>query len=168
MRTDNASSIVEPGVAEPLPYADVFDLESSVAFLMGTAGNWVSQRFGAELKRLGFTLIEWLVCAALLHRPYQRLSEVARRMKSDASTLSRSVERLRRRGLLVNERRLDDRRSVSLALTPAGVDLTEKGISLARRYDRILMHGIDELQPRSLQLVLQRLLENINRLGRLQ
>jgi DNA-binding MarR family transcriptional regulator len=165
VRADNASSIVDlGGTASSLPHTDAFDLESSVAFLMGSAGNGVSQRFGAELKQLGFTLIEWLVCAALLHRPYQRLSEVARRMKSDASTLSRSVERLRRRGLLVNERRLDDRRSVSLALTPAGVELTEKGISLARHCDRILMHGIDERQPRSLQIVLQRLLENINRL----
>ena len=149
---------------EAAPPVAAFDLHASVAFLIGSSGKWVSQRFNEELKHLGVTPVEWFVCASLLHRPCQRLSDVASQLPIDASTLSRTVEKLKRRGLLVSERRPNDRRSISLALTDAGVVLTERGIDLVQEFDKTLLHGIDTRQMKPLHALLSQVHGNARQL----
>lgn len=123
------------------------------------------QAFNAELKQFGLTLTEWRVCAALRHAPHQRLSDLAKNTSSDGSTLSRTVDGMLQKGLLVRERSADDARALALALTPEGNALAERVIPLARLYERVALAGIEPQQVELLRTLLHRIYDNMVTLG---
>ncbi|MCA9564465.1 MAG: MarR family transcriptional regulator, partial [Myxococcales bacterium] len=71
-------------------------------------------------------------------------ARVARMMELGPATVTRVVDRLESRGLVVRERRLDDRRKIRLALTQSGEDLATRQVDLL---DRVLRERIEELGP---------------------
>lgn len=143
------------------PQDSVHDLNASIPYLIARAGITTGQAFSGELKQFGLTLNEWRVCAALRHQPHQRLSDLAVNTACDASTLSRTVDGLLQRGLLVRERSPDDARAVALALTPEGNALTERVIPLARLYERVALAGIEPQQVELLRALLHRIYDNM-------
>lgn len=142
------------------------DLETSIPYLIARAGIRTGQAFAVELRQFELSLTEWRVCAALRHRPHQRLSDLAVNTASDASTLSRTVDGLLQRGLLVRERSPDDARAVALALTEAGNALAERVIPLARLYERVALAGIDPQHVELLRDLLNRIYANMATLAR--
>jgi DNA-binding MarR family transcriptional regulator len=143
--------------ATRLPHA----LDTSVPYLLARAGIRTGQAFTLELKQFGLTLNDWRVCAALRNNPHQRLMDLAQNTSVDASTLSRVVDGLLQRGLLVRERSSEDARAVALRLTPDGVDLLEKVIPLAQLYERVALAGIDAEQADLLRDMLRRIYDNM-------
>lgn len=139
----------------------VHDLDASIPYLIARAGITTGQAFSGELKQFGLSLNEWRVCASLRFRPHQRLSDLAVNTSCDASTLSRTVDGLCSRGLLVRERSPDDARAVALRLTPDGNALTERVIPLARLYERVALAGIDPQQVQLLRELLHRIYDNM-------
>lgn len=152
--------------AEPGAQGLVHELGSSIPYLIARAGIRTGQAFAVELRQFDLALTEWRVCAALRHQPHQRLSDLAVATSSDASTLSRTVEGLLQRGLLVRERSADDARAVALALTPEGQALTERVIPLARLYERVALAGIDPQHVELLRQLLNRIYDNMATLAR--
>lgn len=150
----------------PVAPATVHDLELSIPYLIARTGMRTGQAFSNELRQFNMSLTEWRVCAALRHRPRQRLSDLAANTSSDASTLSRTVEGMLRQGLLVRERSADDARAVALALTPEGTQLAERMLPLARLYERVLLSGIDPQQVDLLREMLNRIYANMATLTR--
>jgi DNA-binding MarR family transcriptional regulator len=144
----------------------VHDLETSVPYLIARAGMMTGLAFSAELKQFGLTLTEWRVCAALRHVPHQRLSDLAKNTSSDGSTLSRTVDGMLQKGLLVRERSADDARALALALTPEGNALAERVIPLARLYERVALAGIEPQQVELLRTLLHRIYDNMETLSR--
>lgn len=153
-------------VAEPAAQAMTHDLGSSIPYLIARAGIRTGQAFAVELRQFDLALTEWRVCAALNRSPHQRLSDLAVNTSSDASTLSRTVDGLLQRGLLVRERSPDDARAVALALTPEGHALTERVIPLARLYERVALAGIDPQHVELLRQLLHRIYDNMATLAR--
>lgn len=141
------------------------DLETSIPYLIARAGMMTGQSFSAELKQFGLTLTEWRVCAALRHLPHQRLADLAKNSSCDGSTLSRTVDGMLQKGLLVRERSADDARALALALTPEGNALTERIIPLARLYERVALAGIEPQQVELLRTMLRRIYDNMVTLG---
>jgi MarR family transcriptional regulator, organic hydroperoxide resistance regulator len=140
------------------------DLANSIPYLIARAGVRTGQAFSVELKQFDLSLIEWRVCAALRQQPYQRLSELAVNTSSDASTLSRTVDGMLQKGLLVRERSAEDARAVALALTPAGEALTDSVIPLARLYERVALSGINPQDIDHLRTMLRRIYDNMESL----
>lgn len=126
----------------------------------------MGQAFTSELKPFGLTLNDWRVCVSLRHKPHQRLMELSQNTSVDASTLSRLVDGLLKRGLLVRERSSEDARAVALCLTSEGEVLVDKVIPLAQLYERVALAGIDAGQAELLRSVLQRMYDNMALLER--
>src|SRR5437762_2003993 len=118
------------------------DLERALPYLIARAGTRMGQAFSKELKRFHLSLTEWRVCVALHHQPHQRLSELASHTSTEPSTLSRVVDGLLQRGLLVRDRSGEDARALALSLTDAGRDLTVRIIPLAQLYERVSLSGL--------------------------
>ena len=95
----------------------MFDLARYLPYLINRSGAKLALAFGRELVRFGVTLQEWRVLAALAAHDGQRLSDLATLTSIDVSTLSRLVDRMRRKGLLARARANGDGRAVRLALT---------------------------------------------------
>ena len=140
------------------------DLESAVPYLLARAGMRMGQAFTKELKRFGMSLTEWRVCAALHHKPHQRLAELAAHTSAEPSTLSRTVEGMLQRGILTRDRSGDDARALAISLTPEGDALAERIIPLAQLYDRVALAGISAAQADLLRDMLCRIYSNMENL----
>lgn len=156
----SADAGVPAAAADPMAH----DLENSIPYLIARAGIRTGQAFAVELRQFDLSLAEWRVCAALRRRPHQRLSDLALNTSSDASTLSRTVDGMIQRGLLVRERSAEDARAVALALTPAGDELTVRVVPLARLYERVALSGIDPADVDRLRSILRRIYDNMESL----
>ncbi len=121
----------------------------------------MGQSFSRELKRFGLTLTEWRVCVALHHKPRQRLAELALHTSAEPSTLSRTVDGLMNRGLLIRDRSDEDARALDLSLTDEGVAITQRIIPLAQLYDRVALSGIGGAQVDLLRDMLRRIYQNM-------
>lgn len=121
----------------------------------------MGQSFSKELKRFNLSLTEWRVCVALHHKEHQRLSDLASHTSTDASTLSRVVDGLLQRGVLVRERSNEDARALALGLTEAGRDLTLRIIPLAQLYERVSLSGLSNAQTESLRDMLVMVYNNL-------
>ncbi len=139
----------------------VHDLENAMPFLLARAGMRMGQAFTKQLKQFELTLTEWRVCAALHHRPHQRLSTLASGTSTEPSTLSRVVEALLQRGVLIRDRSAEDGRAVALSLTPAGIALTDRVIPLADIYERVAMAGFTPAQAQTIRDLLRRIYDNM-------
>lgn len=137
------------------------DLERAIPYLLARAGTRMGLAFTRELKPFGLSLTEWRVCVALHHRAHQRLSELASHTSTEASTLSRVIDGLLQRGLLVRDRAEEDARALSLSLTASGRDLTQRIIPLAQLYERVSLAGLTPAQAESLRDMLRRVYENM-------
>jgi MarR family transcriptional regulator, organic hydroperoxide resistance regulator len=138
-----------------------FDLERAVPYLLARAGVRMGQAFSKELRRFELTLTEWRVCAALHHRPEQRLSELAEHTSAEASTLSRVVEGMLQRGLLVRGRSDEDGRALALSLTDVGRDTTLRIIPLAQLFERVALAGFSNAQADTLREMLRSVYTNL-------
>jgi DNA-binding MarR family transcriptional regulator len=137
------------------------DLERAIPYLLARAGMRMGQAFTKQLRQFNLTLTEWRVCVALHHAPHQRLSELAVHTSTEPSTLSRVVDSLMQRGLLVRDRADEDARALALSLTQSGVELTERIIPLAQVYERVALAGLSAVQADSLRDMLRRLYDNM-------
>ena len=132
------------------------DLERAIPYLLARAGMRMGQSFSRRLKPFDLTLTEWRVCSSLHHKAHQRLSELALHTSSDASTLSRAVDGLLRRGLLTRDRSELDARALALSLTTEGIALTEQVIPLAQMYERVALADFTAAQAEALRDMLRR------------
>jgi MarR family transcriptional regulator, organic hydroperoxide resistance regulator len=153
----------EKDAAEASTFMD-HDLEKAVPYLLARAGMRMGQAFSKELKRFGLSLTEWRVCAALHHKPHQRLAELATHTSAEPSTLSRTVEGMLQRGLLIRDRSGADARALAISLTPEGDALAERIIPLAQLYDRVALAGISAAQADLLRDMLGRIYSNMENL----
>ena len=121
----------------------------------------MGQSFSKELKQFKLSLTEWRVCVALHHKAHQRLSDLALHTSTDASTLSRVVDGLLQRGVLVRDRSDEDARALALSLTEAGRDLTLRIIPLAQVYERVSLAGLTTTLAESLRDMLRMVYDNL-------
>jgi len=137
------------------------DLQNSIPYLIARAGVRMGQSFTRELRKFDMTLTEWRVCSTLNHQPHQRLSEVVLNTSTEQSTLSRVVDGLMQRGILIRERSDGDARALALRLTPEGVDITQRLIPIAQLYERVSLNGFSSAQADQLRDMLKRLYDNM-------
>ncbi|SDX39011.1 transcriptional regulator, MarR family [Variovorax sp. YR634] len=121
----------------------------------------MGQSFSRELKQFNLSLTEWRICVALHHQPHQRLSDLALHTSTEPSTLSRTVDGLLQRGVVVRDRSDEDARALALALTEAGRDLALRIIPLAQLYERVSLSGLSFAQAESLRDMLRMVYDNL-------
>jgi len=82
------------------------------------------------------------------------------------STLSRVIDGLLQRGLLVRDRSDEDARALALNLTAQGRDLTQRIIPLAQLYERVSLAGLTAAQADALRDMLRSIYDNLAVLDR--
>ena len=137
-------------------------LDDALPFLVARAGIKTSLAFSNEIKQFGLSLNEWRVCATLRYQPLQRIGEVATHTSIDTSTLSRLVDAMIERELLIREVDPEDARARALRLTAKAEDITDRIIPLAQLYERVALAGISPEHARILKDCLARMYSNLD------
>ena len=113
------------------------------ALAIERANKLIQQQAAPDLRELGLTYAGWQVLTILSYARHQTLAaaKLAKRLGAHPTTITSTVDRLERDGLVTRERAPHDRRLVLIALTEKGVE-TERLATASRVRDSF---GILEL-----------------------
>ena len=107
-------------------------LDDQLCFALYAASRAVTARYRPMLDELGLTYPQYLVMMLLWEQDHQTVGQLGARLSLDSGTLSPLLKRLTAAGLVTRHRRVEDERSVSIALTDAGRALQEKSFAISQ------------------------------------
>ena len=146
-----------------------YTLHNSVGYLMRMSTNRVLPQMEALFEDQELTFSQWTTLVAL-HSGVSTAGDLAYNICHDAGSLTRLIDQLVERGLVVRRRSETDRRVVTLALTPHGSDLVEKSAPLVMEFWNRMLSGFTHAEIETLIALLTRLAvtaEGKSREGRL-
>ncbi len=135
-------------------------LDDQLCFALYAASRAVTARYRPMLEKIGLTYPQYLVMMLLWERDEQTVGQLGSRLALDSGTLSPLLKRLTAAGLVTRERRVDDERSVSIALTDAGRALEAQAYGVSE--EMISAIGMD---ADSFDALKQQLLVIVDRVG---
>jgi DNA-binding MarR family transcriptional regulator len=135
--------------------------QETIGFLIGALLRRKRLAFGALLEPYHVTPRQFAVLSRLWQEDGLALTDLARRLYADPSSLSRTLVLMERAGLLRRQRDADDRRVFSLRLSPQGRRLKRRLRSRVQAHEAEMIQG---LSPAEIELVagaMRRMLENL-------
>ncbi|MCW2742849.1 MAG: ohrR2 [Blastococcus sp.] len=133
-------------------------LDDQLCFALYAASRAVTARYRPMLDAIGLTYPQYLVMMLLWESDHQTVGQLGSRLALDSGTLSPLLKRLTTAGLVTRHRRVEDERSVSIALTDAGRALRDKAFHISAEMIGAIAFDIgefDELKER-LRLLTER------------
>jgi DNA-binding MarR family transcriptional regulator len=138
-------------------------LDDQLCFALYAASRAVTARYRPMLEAIGLTYPQYLVMMLLWEQDNQTVGQLGSRLALDSGTLSPLLKRLTAAGLVTRHRRVEDERSVSIALTDAGRALHDRALSISE--SMIGAIGFDSTEFGDLMARLRVLTERVNNGG---
>ena len=135
-------------------------LDEQLCFALYAASRAVTARYRPMLDEIGLTYPQYLVMMLLWEEDHQTVGQLGARLALDSGTLSPLLKRLTAAGLVTRHRRVEDERSVAIALTDDGRALQEKAYGISQ--EMIGAIGFDTQEFAELKGRLQLLVERVN------
>ena len=107
-------------------------LDDQLCFALYAASRAVTARYRPMLEAIGLTYPQYLVMMLLWEEDHQTVGQLGSRLALDSGTLSPLLKRLTAAGLVTRHRRVEDERSVAIALTEAGRDLRDRAYAISQ------------------------------------
>ena len=117
--------------------------------------------FEDALAREGATLATWVVLNGVERGRWASQSGLAKELRIEGATVTRHLDRLEREGLVTRARDLEDRRQISVKLTPAGKVQHRRLRAVALRVDDRVCEGLTDRDRSDLERVLERIRTNV-------
>jgi MarR family transcriptional regulator, organic hydroperoxide resistance regulator len=138
--------------------ADRF-VDDYLLYLLARASSEVSAQFHAHLKQHGLQVPEWRVLASLSDGDGMTIGELAARALQRQPTMTKTIDRMVRSGLVTRRKGEPDRRQVRVFITPEGRNRVQGALSAAKLHESDVLsdYGHDEAQR--LKSMLQSLIE---------
>ncbi len=149
--------------AEPLYRAADFVVDESIGYLIKRVRAMLStavEREIADSADADVTYEQWSVLVAILSRRGDTAAVLSRGLECDTGSMTRMLDRLEAKGLVVRTRSTDDRRRVQLELTPSGKKKAER---LVKAIVKVLNRHLEGFSAAELELFkgfLRRMLAN--------
>ena len=144
----------------PVP-ASHFILDRHLFYLFGQALGRRDRSLARTLAPFGLTVSRWRVLAALHARPGASLTRLAEITAVDRTTAMRTVEHMRRDGLVDRTADPADRRTSLLSLTRKGEALFSRVFVIVAEQNRRAVTGLSEQELEIFVAQLQRIIANI-------
>jgi DNA-binding MarR family transcriptional regulator len=126
-------------------------LRDHLGYWLRRLSDEVHARFEKQLAEHGVTVAQWAVLITVYRGDATTTREAARYIDIDVGAVSRLVDRLIAKGLMSREPDPASRRTLRLALTDAGRDLTPHLVEIADRNDAHFFAHLDPGQRLQLE-----------------
>ncbi len=136
-------------------------IDDYLCLALYTASRAVTGLYRELLADLGLTYPQYLVMRLLWQRGPAPVKDLATALQLDYGTLSPLLKRLEAAGFIHRTRRLEDERSVEIALTAAGQAMRADAADVPVRLTAAI--GLDDHTIRDLLKTLQHLTASVNR-----
>ncbi|WP_438940593.1 MarR family winged helix-turn-helix transcriptional regulator [Geodermatophilus maliterrae] len=129
---------------EPQLPAPSVALDDQLCFALYAASRALTARYRPMLEELGLTYPQYLVMMLLWEEDQQTVGQLGQRLALDSGTLSPLLKRLTSAGLVTRHRRVEDERSVAIALTDEGRALRDKAFAISQDMICALHLNVDD------------------------
>ncbi|MBK4733131.1 MarR family winged helix-turn-helix transcriptional regulator [Noviherbaspirillum pedocola] len=136
-----------------------YAVERSVGYLLARSRARLARALDVELAAHGITHAQGSIILMLASGRFSTAAELARELYVDSASMTRIVDRLQKRGMLLRMPRVGDRRIIDLRLTEEGQRL---GRLLPDLYAQVLNRSFQKFSPeeiRQLRSLLCKLLD---------
>lgn len=140
---------------------NIYDLESSIGYLLHRSSSLVIARFSDDLKPFGFGIQVWRLLAALSQSKPQSLSEIADHTASELSYVSRSVMKAEADGLVERTVNPNDQRVILVSLTERGQDIVSRLSEKSDSLENICFNEVSEEDKEATFRTLKKIYTNL-------
>lgn len=141
--------------------AAVSPLDTHLGYWLRVVSNHVSHTFKGRVEQHGVTVAEWVVMRALLDDDGTRPSELATTLGLTRGAVSKLLDRLASKGLVVVKGDRSDGRVQVVSLSPSGRRLVPQLAALADENDAEAFAHLDRKQRAMLFSLLQTLVQRL-------
>lgn len=140
-----------------------FKLEESLGFLANLAALELKYSLTRNFKRHGYdvTAEQFAVLVSLWKKEAQTPSQLAEQLAKDKTNMTRILDGLEKRNLVVRRFHESDRRSCGIHLTEAGRQIKDKLIPLAADINRAALEGFSVKEEQALKKFLKNIFTNL-------
>jgi DNA-binding MarR family transcriptional regulator len=144
----------------------ISDLKSHTGFWLRFVSNHVSQKFARRLDGSGVTVAEWVILREMFDAEIVSPSLLASVTGLTRGAVSKLIERLREKKLLIRTESAEDRRFQDVRLTVAGRALVPKLAALADENDKEFFAHLSHEERERLLAILKKLVR-VNKLSKM-
>ena len=145
------------------PLSEDFRLDNYPFYIVDRINHLYGLNMENVLRKQGLERVQWQILQVLKEKNPSSISELSQRTGKKLSTLSRTIERMRKADTVSTSPRKADNRVTDVFLEPAGIELLDKIVSIAGKQYQHAMTGFSEEQIKTLQQQLLSILANLSR-----
>ena len=146
---------------KPYYTAETYAAEDSIAYLMSALRSRVGRAIDAELVKLGFTAAQWAIVRAVADGETPIAADLCRQLDYDTGSMTRMLNRLEEKGVIVREGDRNDRRVVRLRMTAAGRKIYPRLRDVVIAVLNRLVEGFSAEEVQQMHGQLRRMLANM-------
>lgn len=155
-----------PASGTPVPAGPTLSFSRTPTVLLTFAANRFTRSASRVYQdRFGIGAMDWRMLVMLMREPGSSVSHASRTIGIDKAAVSRSLQRLEKRGLATPEVVGGDERRKDWRLTPAGRALHDRVLELALVRQKALLNGFSREEIAAFTGYLSRFLENLEHLN---
>lgn len=140
-------------------------VSSYLLYLLAASSEAASHQFHLRVRELGLRVPEWRVLACLHDQDGLMLTQLARYALLEQSRMTRIVDQMEKRGLVVRKSDQEDGRRVWVHLTEAGQNLSDQVVDDAKQHETALLSALSPEDAMMIKPTLERLLASVNSLN---
>jgi DNA-binding MarR family transcriptional regulator len=137
-------------------------VSSYLLYLLAASSEAASHQFHLRVRELGLRVPEWRVLACLFDQDGLMITQLAKYSLLEQSRMTRIVDQMEKRGLVVRKSDKGDGRRVRVHLTDAGQKLSSEVVEEAREHERTLLSALNQSDADRIKPSLERLLASLN------
>lgn len=138
---------------------DEFPVHNSYTYWISRLASVMQEKFNTMLKTHDVTWPQWMVLNVLDQGLAKTPAAIAENLGIDRSAVTRLLDRLENKSLVVRQHDKLDRRSVTIQMTEQGCRLMAQVNESAREHQRQFLSGLHNTEFRSLKVNLQKMLK---------
>lgn len=135
-----------------------FVLHNSYTFWISRLASLMQEQFNQRLKAEEVTWPQWMVLNVLQQGLAQTPAAIAENIGIDRSAVTRLLDRLEKKSLVLREHDKLDRRSVNVFITDGGKNVMDRLNKLAREHQEHFLSSLHATEYRGLKGNLQKML----------
>ncbi|ADG92505.1 transcriptional regulator, MarR family [Arcobacter nitrofigilis DSM 7299] len=142
-----------------------FDMNNSLGFILNRTALAMKTGFNKQIKEFDISPEQWSLIFRIVENNGLTQKELASSTYKDQANITRSLDRLEKKGFLTRLSNSKDRRIINIFSTQKAKELVEIIVPISKQYNQLLSTGLSQEEYESLIGLLNKVYTNIEEEG---
>jgi DNA-binding MarR family transcriptional regulator len=138
-----------------------FDMNNSLGFVLNRTAIAMKTGFNTKIKEFDISPEQWSLIFRVVENEGLTQKELSDTTYKDQANITRSIDRLEKKGFLNRVSNSNDRRIINLFPTQKAKELVEKIVPISNEYNKQLSQGLSKNESEELLRLLNIIYKNV-------